>query len=77
MILVGEVPFILTPPILRAVQAASASEPLTSVRAPANAGGRCVFFFSCSCMSVNTSGNVILALFVLTEVCAAFVKHIV
>lgn len=36
---VGKVPSILTHPALTAVPAASASERLTSVRAPANAGG--------------------------------------
>ncbi len=42
---VGKVPSILTPPTLMAVPAASASERLTCVRAPANAGGRYVCFF--------------------------------
>lgn len=52
VILVGKGPSILTPQTLSAVPAASALESLTSVRAPANAGGRCVGF-SCSCMSMN------------------------
>lgn len=53
---VGKVPSILTPPTLMAVPAASASERLTSVRAPVNAGGRCVCF-SCPCMPMNAFGN--------------------
>lgn len=53
---VGKVPSILTLTTLMAVPVASASEQLTGVRAPANAGGRCVCF-SCLCMSVNAFGN--------------------
>lgn len=56
VILVGKGPSILNPQTLSAVPAASALESLTSVRAPANAGGRCVGF-SCSCMSTNAFKN--------------------
>lgn len=52
----GKVPSFLTPSTLTAAPAASASERLTGVRAPVNAGGRCVGF-SCPCMSVNAFGN--------------------
>lgn len=53
---VKKVPSILTPPTFTAAPAASVSEQLTSVRAPATAGGRCVRF-SCPCMSMNAFGN--------------------